>query len=183
MLGPSVGWDASVLAVWKAWKGNSHGGLAALAGCSAQSCPSGAPWDAHGVEPGHLPNEASFPFAGSKALCSWAGGGFGVLCLGAVLGSGSKVFSSLTVSRFLFLRMVWSHIGCVAPSVRGAPAPAPVVVISPFLFLCPQASTLADGARGAGIVCCFFRVSFILSFLLALSLSPFLLQFSVSLLN
>lgn len=51
----------------------------------------------------------------------------------------------------------------VEPCDGGDLAPAPLVVTSPFLFLCPQAPTMADGARGAGIVCCFFRVFFILS--------------------
>lgn len=182
LLGPSVGWDehfrrAGCKCVGCLGGKERHGkGAQMAAGQPRQAVlPGPVPQELPGIpmvwSPGHLPSKASFPLAGNKALCPWASGGSGVVWLGVALGSGRKVFSSLTVGRFLFLRTAWSPVGCIAPRNRGAPAPAPVVVTSPFVFLCPQAPTLADGARGAGIVCRFFRVLFLLSFLLALSLS------------
>lgn len=133
LFGPSTGWDehfgrAGCKCVGCLGGEEKHGWgaqRAALEGCPAWPHASGAPWDTHSVEPGHLPSEASFPLAGSKAFCPWAGRGSRLLWLGAALGSGRKVFSSLTISRFLFLRMVWSHVRCVAPCDRGDPAPAP----------------------------------------------------------
>lgn len=80
---------------------------------------SGAPCNVHHLEPGHFPSEASFTSAGSKAFCPWTGGHSRLLELETWLGSGRKVFSSLTIGRFLFFRMMGSHVVCILPCKRG----------------------------------------------------------------